>query len=320
MNTQPWLSIIMPVFNGGAYLRSALDSIVCQGEEDIEILVVDGDSTDGTQSILTEYQNRLPLQILKRERSSNWVDKTNTGLSAARGTYACFLHHDDLWFENRLRTLKPLTEQFPAAVLLLHASNFLDNEGRNLGLWSCPLPPAPQVVSSPMMIERLLVQNFISILAPIFRLEAALKVKGLDDSLWYTADWDFWLKIAACGDSIYYPKSLSGFRVHPQSQTVVRSSGADFREQLEIVAERHFRQWHAPEPHKRRLRRVAGFSIEVNIALAGAAHGKKLNILKLFMAFLEMGPSGWSRYIRDSRIWERVSARIKAQIKPPQQP
>jgi hypothetical protein len=318
MNTQPWLSVIMPVYNGESYLEAALDSIVSQCEENIEIIVVDGESTDGTPSILNAYKDRLPIRILKRERSTNWVIKTNTGLSEARGDYVCFLHHDDLWFQDRLKTLKPLTEQFPDAVLLLHSSNFLDNKGNNLGIWNCPLPSFPQIITAELMIERLLVQNFISILAPVFKRKTALKVDGLDESLWYTADWDFWLKIVSCGHSIYYPKPLSGFRVHPNSQTVVRSSGADFREQLESVAAKHFAHWQASDEHKQRIRKVADFSIEVNIALAGAAHGQKTNVPSLLIDFLQLGLSGGYRYLRDSRIWERAAARVKAQIKPSQ--
>jgi hypothetical protein len=318
MNAHPWLSVLMPIYNGEAYLRSALDSIASQGNSNsIECIVVNGESSDGTLAILKSYQDNLPIRILQRERTTNWVTKTNYALSLARGEYVCFLHHDDLWLKDRLKTMKQLTEQFPGPVLLLHPSNFLDNKGNNLGTWNCPLPALPAVIKPDLMIERLLVQNFISILGPVFRRETALKVGGLDESLWYTADWDFWLKIAACGDSLYYPRPLSGFRVHPSSQTVVRSSGSqDFREQLESVAAKHFASWQVSTSHKQRLRQVADFSIEVNIALAGAAHGQKTNILALLIAFLLLGPSGGYRYLRDSRIWERASARMKAQIRP----
>jgi hypothetical protein len=317
MTAKPWLSVISPIFNGEAYLSSALDSIVLQGDNNIECIAVDGESTDSTLSILKSYQDKLPLRILQRERSTNWVIKTNYALSLARGEYVCFLHHDDLWLANRLQTMKQLTEQFPEAVLLLHPSNFMDNKGNNLGTWNCPLPALPEIIKPDLMIERLLVQNFISILGPVFKREAALKVEGLDESLWYTADWDFWLKIAACGDSLYHPKPLSGFRVHPSSQTIVRSSGSrDFREQLEIVATKHFARWQASEELKQQLRNVVDFSMEVNIALARAAHGQNTNILALLLAFAFLGPSGWYRYLRDSRIWERVSARINAQVRP----
>lgn len=317
MPKRPWLSVLIPTYNGENYLPFALNSISIQEDNEIECIAIDDGSIDATISILRDYQKKLPIRILQRERQGNWVANTNYGLSLARGDYICFLHQDDLWLRDRLSIMRRLTAQFPEAVIVLHPSNFLDERGNNLGTWNCPLPSFPQIVKADMMIQRLLIQNFISILGPIFKREAALRVGGLDESLWYTADWDFWLKIAACGDSLYYPKALSAFRVHPSSQTVVRSSGSrDFREQLETVAMKHFTQWQAPERAKQRLKRVVYFSVEVNIALAEAAHGHQTNLLALLVAFASLGPSGWIRYIRDSRILERVSARLRAQITP----
>jgi len=315
MTMQPWLSVLIPIYNGEAYLSYALDSIIAQGDDNIECIVVDGESTDTTWSILNTYQDRLPIKLLTRERKTNWVIKTNYALSFAKGNYICFLHHDDLWLKGRLRIMKQLTERFPEVVLLLHPSNFLDNKGNNLGLWSCPLPVFPEIIKPNLMLERLLVQNFISILGPIFKREVALKVRGLDESLWYTADWDFWLKIATCGDTLYYPKPLSGFRIHPSSQTIIRSSHLqDLRGQLESVAKKYFALWEAPEHLKQRACKIADFSIEVNVALASTVHGQKTNLVALLISFVLLGPSGWYRYLRDSRIWERVSARLKARL------
>ena len=318
MPAQPWLSVISPIFNGEAYLTTALDSILLQGNrEDMECIAVDGESTDATLTILQAYQDRLPLRIVQRERSTNWVIKTNYALSLAQGEYVCFLHHDDLWLKNRLQTMKQLTEQYPEAVLLLHPTYFLDHKGNRLGTWNSPLPAAPKTIKPDLMIEKLLVQNFISILGPVIKREIALEVGGLDEALWYTADWDFWMKIAARGNSIYHPQPLSGFRVHPSSQTVVRSSASqEFRAQLETVAIKHFNQWQAPESIKQRLKKVIQFSMEVNIALAGVSHGQKADVLALLFSFLALGPAGGYRYLRDSRIMERVLARLRTQMRP----
>ena len=161
----------------------------------------------------------------------------------------------------------------------------------------------------------MLVQNFISIPAPIFKREVALNAGGLNENLWYTADWDFWLKIASCGEAIYYPKPLAAFRVHPTSQTIRRSSYIqDFQKQLEVVAKNYFELWEAPESLKKSIWEVAVFSIEVNTALAAMIHGQKTNLLRLLYSFFALGHSGWQRYLRDSRIWERISARLKAKL------
>lgn len=313
--TKPWLSVISPIYNGEKYLSHALDSVVIQEDGNIECIVVNGESTDATMSILNTYQKKLPITISQKAREDNWVVKTNYALSIATGEYVCFLHHDDFWLKDRLKIMKGLIRQFPDVTLFLHPSYFIDVQGNNVGRWTCPLPHYPKIINSNYILERLLIQNFISILGPIIKREAALKVGGLEESLWYTADWDFWLKIAAYGDAIYYPKPLSGFRIHPSSQTIVRSShNLGFQEQLESVAIKHLSNWEAPEHIKKEVKKIIFFSNRVNSTLAGTLHGEKHDYWGLIFSFLLLGPAGWFRYLRDSRIWERTVARLRARL------
>lgn len=273
---QPWLSVIIPTYNGGNYLASTLQSIVAQGDPSVECIVIDDGSTDSTLSTIETYSNRLALNLFRRERLGNWVANTNYALSLACSDYVCFLHQDDLWLRERLQTMKSLIEQSPQACLYLHSSWFINTKEKRLGVWQCPLPSYPVPSEPEMMMERLLVQNFIAIPAPIFKREVALELGGLDEKLWYTADWDFWLKIAALGQTIYCPKPLTAFRVHPNSQTILRSSSLqDFQKQLQFVLEKHLGQWKVADSLKERTRQTALFSIEVNTALAAIIHDKK---------------------------------------------
>ena len=312
---QPWLSVLMPTYNGEAYLSSTLESIVCQETEDLECIVVDSGSTDGTISILDSYKSKLSIRILYPKDLNNWVSKTNYALQYAQGKYVCFLHQDDLWFKNRLPTLRKLTDQFPRVGFFLHPSRYIDNDGNFLGLWQCPLPPYPSVTSSNLFVEKLLVQNFISIPAPLFKREIIQNVGGMDESLWYTADWDLWLKLGSNSEVLYYPQALSGFRIHPHSMTMTRSANIqDFREQLEIVIKKYLEPLETDGEIKNGVSNVAHFSKEVNIALAGTMHGNRSLLPGLVASFLMLGPSGWYRYINDSRIVERISARVKGRL------
>ena len=146
-------------------------------------------------------------------------------------------------------------------------------------------------------------QNFIAIPAPVFEREAALRAGGMDESLWYTADWDFWLRLAREGTIRYLDAPLAGFRVHPASQTMVRTDAADRRRQLEAVLERHARAL----PHA--VQRAARLSVEVNLALAAKRGAVRWSAL--LGALARLGPAGFRRYLRDSRIVERVAARLR---------
>jgi glycosyltransferase involved in cell wall biosynthesis len=311
---RPWLSVLMPTYNGAAYLASALESVRSQGDREIEVIAVDDGSTDSTLMILQAFSGRMPLKIIRHARVGNWAANTNEALAHAQGEYACLLHQDDLWQPHRLVTLRRLLGDRPGPVMLLHPSWYIDAGGRRVGLWRCPLsawrhhPPE-------FVVERLLVQNFIAAPAPLFRREAALSVGGLDPKLWYAADWDLWLKLAAAGPALYCPRPLTAFRVHPSSQSVVSGDRVEeVGRELKLVLQRHLKAWEGRPPARPAVRRAASFSTVLNAELLAYYHGRRPRWLRLFWQFLALGPSGWHRYFRDSRIVERVRARLRADL------
>lgn len=310
--TLPWLSVLMPTYNGTAYLGAALDSVVAEDDPDIECIAVDDGSTDDTIAILERYRDRLNLTIERRPRIGDWVANTNVALDAAAGEFTSLLHQDDIWLPGRLAALKLAIEASPTIDLFLHSSWFIDSLGSRLGPWHCPLPKAA-ILDAAAVLPGLLVQNFIAIPSPVFRTATARGIGGLDEVLWNTADWDFWLKLASAGRTLCLPETLACFRVHPEAQTNRRSIDiADFRRQHELVLERHLPMLD-DDQIRRRTRRRAELSIAVNVTLASRYHGMNPGLAPVMAALGRAGPLGLWRYLRFSRIWERVSARLKAQ-------
>jgi glycosyltransferase involved in cell wall biosynthesis len=308
--TDPWLSVIMPTYNGAAFLGQTLASIEAQANHQVEVIAIDDGSTDNTLAILRGHSRHLDLRIISNERIGNWVANTNHGLAHARGRYVCFLHQDDMWLPDRLRVLRKLVQSEPEAAFYFHASRYIDSRGRWLGVWRSPLQAGRH--ESRFVMEHLLVQNSIAVPAPIFRREVVERVGGLDESLWYTADWDFWLKLAAQGAAVYYPRPLAAFRIHPLSQTaqgVARAS--DMRRQMDAVLNRHLHYWRNKFPQTD-VERTARLSLKVNHALAAFAFGDHPDWLGLLSDFTALGPKGWYRFLHGSRIVERLAAQIRA--------
>ncbi len=306
MMSDPWLSVVMPTYNGSRFLRTTLTS-VAQQADDIEVIAVDDGSTDATLEILDSFRARLPLRLVARNHAGNWVANTNHGLQLSRGRWVSFLHQDDLWMAGRISTGRETVRRHPDAALIVHPCWFLDERGRRLGRWNCPLRSGMQ--SPATMVDRLLVQNFIGMPAPVFRRDVAKHVGGLDESLWYTADWDFWLKLAATGPTIYVPKPLAGFRIHRYSQTTCRAGRSqEIQQQIQIVLDRHLNG--SPES----VRTAAEFSMELNAQLAASAHGGRSDWRRVALGFAALGSTGWQRFLRDSRITERICARLRARL------
>jgi hypothetical protein len=308
---RPWLSVIMPVYNGASFLTAALDGLVAQGDGDIEVIAIDDGSTDGSVSLLRSFSDRLDLRIFEQPRGGNWVASTNRGLDLAGGAHISLLHQDDHWLPGRLSVLRPLLTGTSRPTLLAHSCWFVDPRGRRIGRWRCPLP-AGRHLPSRFVLERLLVQNFFPLPGVTFSRRAALEAGGMDDRLWFTADWDLWLKLAASGSTWYLDEPLAAYRIHPGQLTMTgtRKPG-EIRRQLEAAVGPHLERWRPIVPEAESIERVARFSIRVNETLAARSHGQPAHVVALLASALKLGPRGIRRYLRDSRIHERVGARLR---------
>jgi len=208
----------MPTYNGERFIAAALESV--RGQHDgIELVIVDDGSSDRTLDIVRDFAKSLPIRLITPGRIGNWVAVSNLGLREARGDWACFLHQDDLWLPGRMARLRAEMEQAEGA-LVLHNAMFVGPDAQPLGPWTCPLSEG--VVPPNLFLERLLIQNFIAIPSPVFRRSAAIDSGGLDEALWFSADWDLWLRLGALGPVRFIAETLSAFRIHPESQTAAR--------------------------------------------------------------------------------------------------
>jgi glycosyltransferase involved in cell wall biosynthesis len=311
-NTKPWLTVIMPTHCGEQWIDASLRSLAAEAVEGIEVLVLDSSPTSETRDIARGYSDRLHLRVCERKDLVMWHAKTNLGVRMALSSHICWLHQDDLWLPGRAAAVRAWIEAAPEASLHLAPSAIVDQRGRRLGVWRCPLPTNVELRSS-LVMERLLVQNFIAAPAPVFRKDAWLACGGLDTALWYTADWDIWLKLASGGPVYYHDTVTTGFRVHGGSLTVTGSRDlADFMEQMRIVLDRHLPRLGARSTD---IERVARASIAVNTGFASASTGDLKLLWRAFFEVLRLGPAGIHRYLRDSRIMDRVAPRVWAKLR-----
>lgn len=309
--TAPWLSVIIPGHRSDQWIRATLDSVEAEAAEGVEVLLVDSSPTSATRDIARTFAGRLNLKIFERPDLPTWQAKTNFAAGIAAANHLCMLHHDDLWLSGRAQRARAWIEAAPDTPLHLAPNAIADRSGQRLGVWRCPLP-ADRAIPSADVLERLLVQNFIATPAPVFRKDAWLACGGLDDALWYTADWDMWLKLAARGPVQHHNSVTTAFRVHGGSLTVTGSRDiGDFARQMEIVLDRHLPGLVAgSDPVVRRARA----SIAVNMALASASAGNPSLLPHAASEVLRLGPSGICRYLRDSRIVDRVAPRVRAKL------
>ena len=304
------ISVIMPIYNGAATLPATLQSVVDQGDVPIEVIAVNQGSTDGSRDILAEFATRLPLTIIDAPDSTNWMANTNIGLNAASAPLATMLHQDDLWMPGRITALLALADTYPDAALWLHPAWFVGDDNALTGTFGPAFGSTERLIPGPEALQSLVVQNTIALPAAMFRTRTARDLGGLSEDLWYTADWDFWLKLAATGPVAWTPKKLAGFRIHANSQTVQGSKQIkDFRTQLTIPVERHIGAIDAAA--QPRIKARAEASNCLNLFLAARFHKQPASIWPFLGKFLRLGPMGWASFIKDTRIIARVMPRLR---------
>lgn len=311
---RPWLAVVMPIHNGAMYLRETLCSLAAEADERVEIIIIDSSDDDQCRRIVSDF-GILNIDYSFCPDLKPWPAKTNQAVSRARAPYITMLHQDDLWLPGRLKIVRDAFKAVPEAAVCITPSTIVDMRGQHLGTWRCPLKKKARVSvwSGEPLLIRLLTQNFISIAAPVIRRVDWLAVNGLDEALWYTADWDLYLKLAQRGSIIYADVPTVSFRVHPQSLTITGArSIIEFQRQMRMVVDRH--NGAVSAGRQRHARQLAEVSVAVNVALASAISRNFRPVWPAMKRLLRLSPRMLAKYLMYSRIVERAVPRIRARL------
>jgi len=309
----------MPVHHGAPHLAATLESVCAEVERQadpggIELRLYNSAPDGGAaRAVADRFAGRLDLIWRDWPHMTAWTAKTNVGVSEARAAHVVMLHQDDLWMPGHLAALRDALAVAPDAVMAIAPSRFVGAQGQALGRWD--LPFAPGIHAGRDFARTLLVQNSIAIPSPVIARKAWLASGGLDDALWYTADWDLYIKLSQLGDVFVRPTATTAFRVHAGSLTMTGSrDGAAFRRQHEMVLERHLP---ALSPLPRGIEARARASVAVNCALAEAANGHPRALGKALWQLVTLGPAGVVRFLKEARLVDRLRPRVTQRLSRP---
>jgi len=202
----------MPCYNAAARIREAVLSVFAQSFDDLELIVVDDGSTDGSGQILREIGDQEPRLRLIRQVNQGAGPARNTGLTQARGEFVAFLDADDTWDIECLQTLHATLSAHPHAALTYCGWQNLgvpENRGR---------PFVPPDYENPDKIETLLRGCRWPIHAALTRRAVIESVGGFDPQWTSSMDYDLWLRIAAFHPIVLTPRVLAYYHHHEGEQ------------------------------------------------------------------------------------------------------
>lgn len=132
----PSVSVVIPARNAERYLAAAINSVLAQTWQDFELIVVDDESTDDTCSVCRSFTDKRVKLVQQAHRGSSAA--RNLGITCSTGKYLAFLDADDEWLPDKLEQQVRHLEREPAVGLSFCCCEFVNREGRRLGLGICP--------------------------------------------------------------------------------------------------------------------------------------------------------------------------------------
>ena len=222
----PRISIVMPSYNQGLFISDALDSIISQDYPNLELIVVDGDSSDETYEIIREYARHIEWWV--SEPDDGQAHAINKGMSQATGEILAWLNSDDCLMPG---ALFQVAHQFmdSADTDVVYGHRVLINEaGKDVGKWI--LPGHRKFI--------LTYADFIPQETMFWRATLLQKVGGkLDESFRFALDWELIRRfIDANAKFKLIPAFLGQFRMHELQKTNAKIESDGFKE-MEIIRE-----------------------------------------------------------------------------------
>lgn len=199
------VSVVMPCYNGERFVAVAIDSVLAQTHPDVELIVIDDGSTDGSLDVIRRYGDQLRLITQANQGPSA---ARNRGIYSATGEYVAFLDADDWWEPHFAVTMVGALQGSPAVLAYCGWQN-INMEGNS--------PPSfvpPEYENEDKRIALLRNASLWPIHAMLTRRAALLEIGAFDLNLPACEDYDLWLKLTFTQPIIRVPEVLSYYRHH----------------------------------------------------------------------------------------------------------
>ena len=245
------ISVVIPSYNQAAYLPATLASVATQDHPDVEILVYDGGSTDGSADLLrawTPPPGGHPIRWVSG-RDGGQSDAINQGLRAATGDVFAYLNSDDVYRPGALAAVAAHFAAHPDCQALYGRAHHLHADGSVM----------EEYPTEPWDYDRLLDTCFLCQPATFWRRRVTERHGVFDDALRYTMDYEYWLRVGRNTPFHYLDGAfLAGSRLHGDTKTLAQRVPVHL-EMIRVVQKYATR----PEPVWRWLKHLAHYRVSL---------------------------------------------------------
>lgn len=187
MNNEPKISVVIPTYNKSQYLKEAIESVLNQTYQNMEVIVVDDGSIDNTREAIKSFDD--PRVIYFFQENKGPAIARNTGIKKTNGKYVAFLDSDDLWLKEKLEKQVDFMEKNSEIGLLGTGCYEVTDKGRIIGKKIFPIKN--KILQKDLIKYNPFIQSSVMIKKEVFD-----KVGLYDEKFRESEDYELWLRIA----------------------------------------------------------------------------------------------------------------------------
>ena len=235
-DNRPVVSVILPTYNRKNLVGKAIQSVLEQNYRNLELIIIDDASTDGTEEIIKEFKDARILYLRNPVNRGGGAAR-NTGIKVAKGSFIAFQDSDDLWLPDKLEKQMAVFKVSPENVGVVYTQC-----DRREGDQVRRIPGEHTPQKNGDLFKGLLSENFITLPTVVIKKVCLEKVGGFDESLPRLQDWEFFIRIARYFEFQYIPEPLVYSFFTPGS---ISSKPEALIRALEIILEKNLAEYKA---------------------------------------------------------------------------
>jgi len=255
----PVVSVIIPCYNGEQFIGDAIKSVLSQSFRELEVIVVDDGSVDGSRRVIDKFESDSRLVRLAHDKNRGIPSARNTGIRAAKGRCIAFLDQDDIWRQKKLaKQMQVMAQDTEGKIgLIFSDAEVIQSTGGRKKVWIERAPADVERISRIELLRAFFLRNFIPIVTATVRRECFDKLGLLDETILSGADdYEFCFRVMMYYRLAHIGEPLVTRRYHGGNFTDVKKFYPDNLKILGRMLEQ------VPELADLKNRRLAGLNLK----------------------------------------------------------
>ena len=203
------ISIVTPSFNQAKFLPWTMRSIILQRYSNLQYVVMDGGSSDGSPDIIDSYASQL--HDWKSAADGGQAEAIHRGFKLTTGDICAWVNSDDLLAPNTLKFVNAYFQKNPEVDMIYSNRIYIDEENNVNSCWILPK-------HSNYLMSR---WDLIPQETAFWRRSIMDHVGGVDPEFQFAMDYDFFVRLMQAGKCVHLPRFLGAFRSHPEAKTTL---------------------------------------------------------------------------------------------------